>query len=124
MALSMSLLLLDRGSCRLTHAHTHAYARWLAHGHFSSSGRVKIAKHAVTGQLAAIKIVPKHALINSRMSINEAGNKAEKILLGIEREIIIMKLIDHPNVMNLYDVWETNGDLSVSCDRFDRAGVY
>ena len=40
-----------------------------------SSGRVKIAKHSVTGQYAAVKIVPKHALISSRMSINEAGAK-------------------------------------------------
>jgi hypothetical protein len=40
-----------------------------------SSGRVKIAKHSITGQYAAVKIVPKHALITSRMSINEAGAK-------------------------------------------------
>lgn len=40
-----------------------------------SSGRVKIAKHSHTGQYAAVKIVPKHALITSRMSINEAGAK-------------------------------------------------
>ena len=40
-----------------------------------SSGRVKIAKHSSTGQYAAVKIVPKHALITSRMSINEAGAK-------------------------------------------------
>jgi serine/threonine-protein kinase HSL1 (negative regulator of Swe1 kinase) len=67
----------------------------------------------VTGQEAAIKVVPKQSIISSRMSISEAGAKADKVLLGIEREIIIMKLIDHPNVMNLYDVWETNGELSV-----------
>jgi len=102
-----------------------------------SSGRVKIAKHSITGQYAAVKIVPKHALISSRMSINEAGAKvwarylkalhsatdtdeimlwvsviqADKALLGIEREIVIMKLIEHPNVMRLYDVWETGSDL-------------
>lgn len=40
-----------------------------------SSGRVKIAKHSKTGQYAAVKIVPKHALVSSRMSINEAGAK-------------------------------------------------
>lgn len=40
-----------------------------------SSGRVKIAKHSHTGQYAAVKIVPKHALMSSRMSINEAGAK-------------------------------------------------
>jgi serine/threonine protein kinase len=43
--------------------------------------------------------------------MSEAGTKAEKLLLGIEREIVIMKLIDHPNVLSLYDVWETNDDL-------------
>lgn len=35
----------------------------------------------------------------------------DKMLLGIEREIVIMKLIEHPNVMRLYDVWETTSDL-------------
>lgn len=44
-----------------------------------SSGRVKIAKHAQTGQYAAVKIVPKHALMSSRMSINEAGAKVSRI---------------------------------------------
>ena len=75
------------------------------------AGRVKIAKHAVTGKYAAIKIVPKGLILNSRMSVSEAGARADKILLGIEREIVIMKLIDHPNVLNLYDVWETSGEL-------------
>jgi serine/threonine-protein kinase HSL1 (negative regulator of Swe1 kinase) len=77
----------------------------------SFSGRVKIAKHAVTGKYAAIKIVPKGLILHSRMSMTDAGAKADKILLGIEREIVIMKLIDHPNVLNLYDVWETSGEL-------------
>jgi len=79
-----------------------------------TSGRVKIAKHSKTGQYAAIKIVSKHALMfSSRMSITEAGAKHDKAVLGIEREIVIMKLIDHPNVMSLYDVWETAKELYV-----------
>lgn len=45
--------------------------------------------------------------------MNEAGARAEKLLRGIEREIVIMKLIDHPNVLSLYDVWETEKDLYV-----------
>ncbi|WWC69471.1 uncharacterized protein I206_103412 [Kwoniella pini CBS 10737] len=77
-----------------------------------ASGRVKIAKHQKTGQYAAIKIVPKHALLmTSRMSMADAGAKHDKAVLGIEREIVIMKLIDHPNVMSLYDVWETAKEL-------------
>lgn len=43
--------------------------------------------------------------------MSEVGNRAEKVLLGIEREIVIMKLIDHPNVLSLYDVWETSSEL-------------
>lgn len=76
-----------------------------------SSGRVKIAKHSITGKYAAIKIVPKGLILTSRMSVSEAGARADKVLLGIEREIVIMKLIDHPNVLKLYDVWETSGEL-------------
>ena len=76
-----------------------------------AAGRVKIARHTKTGQYAAVKIVSKHALITSRLSMADAAESAEKILLGIEREIVIMKLIDHPNILKLYDVWETSGEL-------------
>ncbi|KAL9106320.1 MAG: hypothetical protein Q9227_008656 [Pyrenula ochraceoflavens] len=30
---------------------------------------------------------------------------------GIEREVVIMKLIKHPSVISLYDVWENRGEL-------------
>ncbi|PCH44190.1 Pkinase-domain-containing protein [Wolfiporia cocos MD-104 SS10] len=76
-----------------------------------SSGRVRIARHTKTGQYAAVKIVSKNALLNSRMSIRSFGDEAERILHSIEREIVIMKLIEHPNIMRLYDVWETSSEL-------------
>ncbi|TKA51046.1 hypothetical protein B0A53_05841 [Rhodotorula sp. CCFEE 5036] len=68
-----------------------------------SSGRVKLAKHKVTGQYAAVKIVPKPR--------KKDQDRANKMLLGIEREIVIMKLIEHPNVLRLLDVWETGSEL-------------
>ena len=74
-------------------------------------GRVRIARHVKTKQYAAVKIVSKTALVNSRMSLNSLAEDHERILLGIEREIVIMKLIDHPNIMRLYDVWETSTEL-------------
>jgi serine/threonine protein kinase len=70
-----------------------------------SSGRVRLAKHVTTGQLAAVKIVPKSACNLASDSV------PEKAPYGIEREIIVMKLIQHPNVMALYDVWENKGEL-------------
>lgn len=75
------------------------------------TGRVRIARHSKTGQYAAVKIVSKTALVNSRRSIQGLSEHADRILLGIEREIVIMKLIDHPNIMRLYDVWETSTEL-------------
>lgn len=38
-------------------------------------------------------------------------DETDRILRSIEREIVIMKLIEHPNVMKLYDVWETSTEL-------------
>ncbi|OAX43216.1 Pkinase-domain-containing protein [Rhizopogon vinicolor AM-OR11-026] len=73
-----------------------------------SSGRVRIARHSKTGQYAAVKIVSKNVLMNS---IRELAEPTEHVLLSIEREIVIMKLIDHPNIMRLYDVWETSTEL-------------
>ena len=74
-------------------------------------GRVRIARHTKTKQYAAVKIVSKNALVSSRMSLNSLAEDHERILQGIEREIVIMKLIEHPNIMRLYDVWETSTEL-------------
>lgn len=45
------------------------------------------------------------------MSMTGISEQADKILLSIEREIVLMKLIDHPNILSLYDVWETSSEL-------------
>lgn len=72
-----------------------------------SSGRVRLAKHMDTGKLAAVKIVSK------AQSTEQGSSSALKASesFGIEREVIIMKLIEHPNIMALYDVWENKGEL-------------
>ncbi|KAF7356686.1 CAMK/CAMKL/GIN4 protein kinase [Mycena venus] len=75
-----------------------------------SSGRVRVARNSKTGQYAAIKIVPKTAF-DSTQSLNHLGDDAEHSQLSLEREIVVMKLIDHPNIMRLYDVWETSTEL-------------
>ena len=75
-----------------------------------SLGHVRIARHSKTGQYAAIKIISKGALA-SRISLNRLADEVEHNLLAVEREIVVMKLIDHPNVMRLYDVWETSTSL-------------
>ena len=76
-----------------------------------ASGRVRLAIHTRTQQLAAVKIIPKQMLINSRMSLRDLSAKQDKLTLGIEREIVIMKLIVHPNLLGLWDVYETSKEL-------------
>ncbi|GJJ13769.1 hypothetical protein Clacol_008025 [Clathrus columnatus] len=70
-----------------------------------ASGRVKIARHRLTGMFAAVKILP-YGLWNISSS-----KKAEKHRVSVEREIVLMKLMEHPNIMRLYDVWEGKGNL-------------
>ena len=76
-----------------------------------ASGRVRIAKHRRTGQLAAVKILPLQPLMNSRASLATHLAKSEKQRLGIDREIVMMKLMNHPNILRIYDVFEGENEL-------------
>lgn len=60
---------------------------------FPFSGLVKSGTHCVQGKKVAIKIINKDKL-------------TESVLQKVEREIAIMKLIEHPHVLGLYDVYE------------------
>ncbi|XP_034385714.1 serine/threonine-protein kinase BRSK2-like [Cyclopterus lumpus] len=57
------------------------------------TGLVKLAIHCVTCQKVAIKIVNREKL-------------SESVLMKVEREIAILKLIEHPHVLKLHDVYE------------------
>uniref|UniRef100_A0A2K5YL51 BR serine/threonine kinase 2 n=1 Tax=Mandrillus leucophaeus TaxID=9568 RepID=A0A2K5YL51_MANLE len=59
----------------------------------SSAGLVKLGVHCVTCQKVAIKIVNREKL-------------SESVLMKVEREIAILKLIEHPHVLKLHDVYE------------------
>ena len=82
-----------------------------------ASGRVRKARHAFTGQDAAIKIVSKKSaemLRSTSLAVMDtlvAKEGKRLIPFGIEREVVIMKLIEHPNIISLYDVWENRGEL-------------
>lgn len=76
-----------------------------------ASGRVKLARHKDTEQLAAVKILPLDPVFNSRASLATQKAKSEKQRLGIDREITMMKLMNHPNIMRIYDVFEGTKEL-------------
>nr|CAD2165394.1 unnamed protein product [Meloidogyne enterolobii] len=57
------------------------------------TGLVKTGTHCVTGKKIAVKIVNKEKL-------------NESVLQKVEREIAIMRLIEHSHILQLYDVYE------------------
>jgi len=62
------------------------------------AAQVREARHEKTDQKVAIKILTK----------DDTTDKAELLKKMREKEIAIMKLIDHPNIVALYDVYETS----------------
>jgi serine/threonine protein kinase len=58
----------------------------------------------------AVKIIPKQAL---KKKSAEEKDKEDTTAINkkMEREIAIMKLIQHPHIMALYDVYETVDEL-------------
>eukprot|EP01102_Stenamoeba_stenopodia_P007388 TRINITY_DN206_c0_g8_i1.p1 TRINITY_DN206_c0_g8~~TRINITY_DN206_c0_g8_i1.p1 ORF type:complete len:898 (-),score=181.60 TRINITY_DN206_c0_g8_i1:97-2790(-) len=57
-------------------------------------GKVKIARHVLTGEKVAVKIIRKFMLDDNTMKL-------------VRREINIMKLLKHPHIIRLYEVMET-----------------
>ncbi|OWB59030.1 hypothetical protein B5S28_g5152 [[Candida] boidinii] len=73
-----------------------------------ATGRVLLASNVRSGRKAAVKVVNKAVLnMNPDISETEKGCDSAGLSYGIEREIIIMKLLNHKNVLRLYDVYET-----------------
>ena len=82
---------------------------------------MRLARHSTTGQLAAIKIIPKAAgqmsqsgsLVELDRWDRQRGEFAteNRIPLAIEREVALLKLIDHPYIVKLYDIWENRQEM-------------
>jgi len=84
--------------------------------------RVRLVRHSQTHEWAAAKIISKAVaeqaraislanLIKSAETDPALAASGKLIPFGLEREIVIMKLLDHPNIVKLYDVWENRNEL-------------
>ncbi|KAJ3120014.1 hypothetical protein HK098_004927, partial [Nowakowskiella sp. JEL0407] len=69
-----------------------------------SYGRVKLATDAFTGEKVALKVFQK-ATIKKMVHITR-----------IKREVYIMRLLNHPNIVKLYDVMETEKEIILSME--------
>ncbi|XP_064621169.1 MAP/microtubule affinity-regulating kinase 3-like isoform X27 [Lineus longissimus] len=85
----------SRGRSDEPHIGKYRLIRTIGKGNFA---KVKLAKHVPTGREVAIKIIDKTQLNPSSL---------QKLF----REVRIMKLLDHPNIVKLFEVIETDKTL-------------
>ena len=89
-----------------------------------SSARVRLARHRITHQSVAVKIMSrKQVQLSSSGSIarldelemkqGPGPDGVKRMPLALEREIAILALMDHPNIMKLYDIWETDSEMYI-----------
>jgi serine/threonine-protein kinase HSL1, negative regulator of Swe1 kinase len=87
-----------------------------------SSARVRLCRHNITNQLAAVKIVNRRmaylvqdsslaALSKWDSSMPEKVDGEIRVPMAIEREVAILKLIEHPHIMKIYDIWENRSEM-------------
>ncbi|KAF4992357.1 hypothetical protein FGRMN_7213 [Fusarium graminum] len=100
-----------------------------------SSARVRLCRHIVTKQLAAVKIVNRRmaylvqdsslaALSKWDNNLPEQINGEMRVPMAIEREVAILKLIEHPNIMKLYDIWENRSEVYLILEYVDQGDLF
>lgn len=83
--------------------------RTLGEGTF---GKVKIGTHIVTGEKVAIKILEKSKI------------KDKSDIERVTREIHILKIMRHPNVIQLYEIIETPKQLYLIMEMADKGELF
>ncbi|XP_030531486.1 SNF1-related protein kinase catalytic subunit alpha KIN10-like isoform X3 [Rhodamnia argentea] len=83
--------------------------RNIGHGAF---GKVKAAKHRLTGIKVAIKILKRQKMREKRMEDK------------VSREIKIGKLLEHPHIIRLYEIIETLTDVYVVMEYAERGELF
>ncbi|KAF7187403.1 putative serine/threonine-protein kinase HSL1 [Pseudocercospora fuligena] len=98
--------------------------------------RVRIVRHRYRDQLGAVKIITRSTAESTRAqslanliestkgssAVSPAGYKP--IPYGLEREIAVMKLLEHPNIVRLYDVWENRNELYLIMEFVDGGELF
>ncbi|EGX94859.1 serine/threonine protein kinase (Kcc4), putative [Cordyceps militaris CM01] len=100
-----------------------------------SSARVRLCRHNLTNQLAAVKIVNRRmaylvqdsslaALSKWDSHLPEPSDGHSRVPMAIEREVAILKLIEHPNIMKLYDIWENRSEIYLILEYIDQGDLF
>jgi len=98
--------------------------------------RVRVVRHRFRDQYGAVKIITRSTAESTRaqslanliestkgnVSFNASGQKP--IPFGLEREIAVMKLLEHQNIVRLYDVWENRNELYLIMEYVDGGELF
>ncbi|KAI5925795.1 hypothetical protein F4810DRAFT_708308 [Camillea tinctor] len=99
-----------------------------------SAARVRLARHHISHELVAVKILAKNG-----PQLTQAGSLAEvdkwdrsreefraerHMPLSVEREVAILKLIDHPNIVKLYDIWENRAEIYLVLENMEKGDLF
>lgn len=98
-----------------------SHVRVVRHRHREQFGAVKIITRSTAEKTRAQSLANLIESTNGPANVSPTGYKP--IPYGLEREIALMKLLEHPNIVRLYDVWENRNELSVS-SHFMPYGVF
>jgi BR serine/threonine kinase len=78
-----------------------------------TTGKVKLAIHRLTGEQVAIKIIAKNSF-----------DGHPEVQLKIQREIALMRLISHPNILKLIDVLESRRHLYIILEYAEKGELF
>jgi len=98
--------------------------------------RVRVVRHRFRDQYGAVKIITRSTAESTRAqslanlidssngtaAVSPSGHKP--IPYGLEREIAVMKLLEHPNIVRLYDVWENRNELYLIMEYVDGGELF
>ncbi|KAI1417305.1 Pkinase-domain-containing protein [Hypoxylon sp. FL1857] len=123
--------ILPGGVRRKTHVGPWELGKTLGSG---SAARVRLVRHKATGDFAAVKILSRNGISSTQPASianldkwdrTRTEYKSEnRMPINVEREVAIMKLIDHPNIVKLYDIWESRSEIYLVLEYVQQGDLY
>ncbi|KAI8950431.1 hypothetical protein F4801DRAFT_346767 [Xylaria longipes] len=119
------------GGNRKTHIGPWQLGKTLGKG---SAARVRLARHHTTQDVVAVKILAKNmtqltaagsmAELEKWDRTRDEFNSQRQMPLSIEREVAVLKLIDHPHIVKLHDIWENRAEIYLVLEYMDGGDMF
>jgi serine/threonine-protein kinase HSL1, negative regulator of Swe1 kinase len=104
----------------------------IGHG---GSCTVRLVRHVKTGENAVAKIIHKKTAEKVRAkSLVDLMARVERgdhqlggnfpLPIALEREVVIMRLLNHPNIVRIYDVWENSNEIYLIMENVDGGELF